>query len=104
LLNDDGSDRSPGLGNILCKSVAIKTLTSQRQQQGASHIGMRANRVHHTVGIRIRIATPKADQVNRLTFKNINNLSGHVVCTLHQVGNDNAVANALAAVGPKIPL
>jgi hypothetical protein len=59
---------------------------------------MRAQHIHHAVGIRIRVAPPEADQVNRLAFESIHDLACHMVRTFHEIGDNNAVPNAFSSV------
>ena len=62
---------------------------------------MRAQGIHHAVCIRIWVAAAEADQVNGLAFESIHDLARYVVCTLHEIGDNNAVPDSFSSVTPE---
>jgi hypothetical protein len=63
---------------------------------------MRAQAVHHAVGVGIWVATAETDQVHRLTAKLVHNLARDVMRALHQIGHDNIVPDAFPVIGAKV--
>jgi hypothetical protein len=65
---------------------------------------MRAQPVHHAIGIGIWITASEADQVHWISFEVLRDLSRNVMCALHQVCHYYAITNAFPAIGTKITL
>ena len=66
LLDDQRLDRPAGAADDFRQAVAVETLAAQGDQQHRAHIGMRADPPQDAIGIRIRIAAGKADQMDAL--------------------------------------
>jgi hypothetical protein len=98
LLDYDRPHRPAGLLDVLREPMAIEAFAPERQQQSSPNVGMRAQRVHHAVCIRVRVAAAEADQVNGLALESIHDLARYVVCTLHEIGDNDAVPDAFSSV------
>jgi hypothetical protein len=81
--------------------MAIEAFASEGEQERSSDVGMRAQHVHHAVCIRIRVATTKADQMNRLTSERVNDLAGYMVSAFHKVGDNDTVADSFSSIRAK---
>ena len=101
LLDDQRLDRPARLADHLGQAVAVETLAAQRDQQHRADVRMGADPPHDAIGVGVGIAAGKADQVDALLAEGQGNLAGHVMGTLDQVGDDDVVADAFAAVRTK---
>ena len=103
LLDHQRLDRPARLrGRASAKLPPVEALAAQRDQQHGADVGMRAELLHDPRGVGVGIAAGKADQVHALVAQRHGDLPGHVMGALDQVGHDQHVADALAAVGPQI--
>jgi uncharacterized membrane protein YkvA (DUF1232 family) len=84
--------------------MAIETFASQGEQQGTTHIRMRAQRVHHAIRIAVGITTTEANQVHPLPLEGIYDLAGYVVGALYQVSDHDIVPDSFPSIGTEITL
>ncbi len=103
-LDDDGLHRPPALADRLREPVLVEALAAERDQQHRADVGMRAEPLHHRLGVAVRIAAGKADDVHVAVAERDRDLAGDMVRALDQVADDDRVADALAPVGPQIAL
>ena len=77
---------------------AVELLAPQRDQEHGTHVRVGAQRVHHVLGVAVGVAAGEADQLDALLLERGGDGAGDVVGALDQVGDQDMVADALAAV------
>ena len=82
----------------------VEALAAERDEQRGADVGMRAQLLHHPERVRVRVAAGEADQVDAALAKRRDDLARDVVRALDEVGDDEDVADALAAVGAEVAL
>ena len=82
----------------------VEALAAERDEQRAADVGMRAELLHHPERVGIRVAAGEADEMHAALAKRRGDLARDVVRALDQVGDDEDVAHALAAVGAEVAL
>ena len=98
LLDHRDLDRAAGALDRGHQSRAVELLAAQRDEQDGADIGMGAQGVHHVLGVGVGVAAGKADQLDAFALERRGDGAGDVVRALDQVGHQDMVADALAAV------
>jgi hypothetical protein len=84
--------------------VLVEALAAERDEQYGPDVGMGAEPLHHGFGIGVRIAPGKADDMDVAVAERHGDLARDVVGAFDEVGHDDSVADALAAIGAEISL
>src|SRR5262249_12947445 len=74
---------------------------SQRAEQYRTDIRVRAEPHHHVVGVLVAVAAGEADDVDIVVLEGPGDALGRMPRALHEIGNDDGVANALPPVAPQ---
>jgi hypothetical protein len=78
--------------------LAIEAFAAERHEQHRADVRMRAQALHHLERVLVRIAAGKADQVNVVGARFLDDEARDVVSALDEIGDRDDVADALAAV------
>jgi hypothetical protein len=102
LLDDQEVHRPAARLDRLDQALAVELLAAQRDQEHRADVRVGGERVHHVLGVAVRVAAAEADQVDALVLERHGDGAGHVVRALDQIGDQHDVPDALAAVGARI--
>ena len=78
----------------------LRVFTTQSHGQNRANIGMPRQSQHETNGIRVVVATRKADDMN-IVFAGRNRVSD-MLRAFHRVNHQNQIADSLAAVRAQV--
>jgi hypothetical protein len=61
---------------------------------------MDTQRIHHFIGIGIRVASSKPDQLHFAAPESIHYFTRNMMCTFHQVGYNHYIPYPFPSIGP----
>src|SRR5262249_4774685 len=103
-LDDDRFDAAPRSGDAIAQPIAIEAFATQRNKQHRADVGMRAKTLEHGLRVIAGIATGEADHLHFAAAEVERDLAGDEMRALHEIDDEDDVADALAAIAAQVSL